>query len=242
MAQPRRCVKCQKIREIHGHEMCKKCCGSEYNRESTTKNRKRLWSQKPEAKESKRLWSQRYNQRPDVKKRARALRKKREMNPKVAKCRDCKLVKKIHHLGLCRYCHDNQRYGGRENVKKMYRERMQEHRKTPEAKITAKAYNALEGTKIYKAKFAREWYKNPVNAKKSQRAKRKWISAHQEQYDKDNKIRCRRYYFFRADKPVGPFDPNEIRNSSLLQAVKEVREGNQKPPKRDDAPGPLMSA
>jgi hypothetical protein len=235
MAQPRRCVKCQKIREIHGHEMCKKCWGSEYNRKSTTKDRKRLWSQKPEAKESKRLWSQRYNQRPDVKKRARALRKKREMNPKVAKCRDCKLVKKIHHIGLCRYCHDNQRYGGSENVKKMNRERMQEHRKTPEAKITAKAYNALESTKIYKAKYAREWRKDPENEKKRQRAERRWKYTHQERYSKANKVRCRSYYFFRAGKPVGPFDPSEIRNSSLLQAVKEVREGNLEPLKQENA-------
>lgn len=227
MAQPRRCVKCQKIREIHGHEMCKKCWGSEYNRKSTTKERKRLWSQKPKAKESKRLWSQHYNQRSDVKKRARALRKKREMNPKVGKCRDCKQVKKIFHLGWCRYCYDNQRYGGRENVKKMNRERMQEHRNTSQAKIKAKAYNALESTKAYKAKFAREWRKDPENVKKLQRAERKWKGTHEEQYTVNNKIRCRRYYFFRAGVPVGPFDPNEMRNEGLLKALKEVREGKE---------------
>lgn len=213
--------------------MCKKCWGREYNRKPTTKERKRLWSQKQEPKESKRLWSQRYNQRQDVKESARSNRKLREMNPKVGKCRDCKLEKKIHRVGLCRYCFDNQRYGGRENVKKMNREGMQEYRKTPIAKIKAKAYNALEGTKIYKSKFAREWRKNPQNEKKRQRAERKWKYTHEEQYSMTNKIRCRRRYY--ASKQVGPFDPNELLNERLLKAVEEVREGNLKPLKRDDA-------
>jgi hypothetical protein len=58
---------------------------------------------------------------------------------------------------------------------------------------------------------------------------------HQEEYSINNKIKCRRRYFFHAGKQVGPFDPNEILNKRLLKAVEEVREGNLKPLKRDDA-------
>jgi hypothetical protein len=55
-------------------------------------------------------------------------------------------------------------------VRKIARERTQKYRDTPEAKIKAKAYNALESTRTYKAKFAREWRKDPENAKKMLRA------------------------------------------------------------------------
>lgn len=44
------------------------------------------------------------------------------MNAKVGKCRECTLEKKIYLLvGLCRFCYDNQRYGGRESVRRMSR-------------------------------------------------------------------------------------------------------------------------
>jgi hypothetical protein len=207
--------------------MCKPCWSHEYNLKPTTKERKRLWSQKPDHKEGKRLWSQHYNQQPEVKEQSRIRGKLRRMNAKVGKCLDCKLEKKIHLVGLCRYCYDNQRSGGRENVKKMNRERMQEYRNTPKAKIKAKSFNALESTKRYKAKFAREWRKDPENEKKRQRAERKWKYTHEEQYSLNNKIRCRRRYY--AGKVVGPFNPNESLNKRLLKAVEEVREGNLKP-------------
>lgn len=45
----------------------------------------------------------------------------------------------------------------------------------------------------------------------------------------------RRRRFFLAGKPVGPFDPNKILNERLLQALREVREGNLKPLKRVNA-------
>lgn len=215
--------------------MCKPCWTHEYNLKPTTKNRKRLWSQALEHEESKRLWSQQYNQQPEVKERVRIRGKLRHVNAKLGKCLDCKLEKKIHLVGLCRYCYDNRTYGGRENVRKINRERMQEYRKTPEAKIKAKAYNELESTKIYKAKFAREWRKDPENAKKRQRAERKWKYTHEEQYIINNKIKCRRRYFFHAGKQVGPFDPNEILKKRLLKAVEEVKEGNLKPLKLDEA-------
>lgn len=235
MAQPRRCIKCQILSKIHGHEMCKPCWSHEYNLKPTTKDRKRLWSQEPEHKESKRLWSEHYNQQPEVKERSKIRSKLRRMNPKVGKCHDCELEKKIYLVGLCRYCYDNQRYGDRENVRKINREGMQEYRKTPEAKIKAEAYNALESTKTYKAKFAREWRTDPENAKKRQRAERKWKYTHEEQYSINNKIKCRRRYFFHAGKQVGPFDPNEILNKRLLKGVEEVREGDLKPLKLDNA-------
>jgi hypothetical protein len=237
MAQLRRCTKCQILSEIHAHEMCKKCWSHEYNRKPTTKEHKRLWSQKLGPKELKRIWSQQYNQRPEVKESARIRNRLRRMNATVSKCNDCKLEKQIHRAGLCRYCYDNLRYGGRENVKKLARERTQKYRDTPAAKIKAKAYNALGSTKAYKVKFAQEWRKEPKNAKKSQRAGRKWKYTHQEAYSISNKKSCRRAYFFRAGKPVGPFDPNEILNKRLVKAIEEVREGNLKPLGRDNPYG-----
>jgi hypothetical protein len=234
MAQLRPCIKCQILSEIHGHEMCKKCWSLEYNRKATTKDRKSLWSQKPEPKESKRLWSQRYNQLPEVKERARIRNRSRRVNAKVGKCRDCALQKKIHRAGLCRYCYDNLMYGGRENIGRVSRERTRKYRNTPEAKIKAKAYNALESTKMYKANFARGWRKEAENAKKAKRAERKWKYTHQEEYSISNKKSCRKRYFFHAGKPVGPFDPNEILSKRLLKGVEEVREGNLKPIRWDD--------
>jgi hypothetical protein len=88
---------------------------------------------------------------------------------------------------------------GRENKRRISRDKTQEYRKTLEYKIKAEAYNALETTRIYKRVFAR------------------------------------RSHFFRAGKPVGPFDPNEILNRRLLKALQELREGNLKPLKRDNA-------
>ena len=70
--------------------------------------------------------------------------------------------------------------------------------------------------------------------KKVNGSARKWKYTHQEQNSINNKIKCRRRYFFRAGKPVGPFDPNEILNKGLLKAVKEVRVGNLEPLKRDN--------
>jgi hypothetical protein len=225
--RPKRpCIKCNILSEIHGQDMCNNCWWYEYRRRPTTKSRATLNSPK------KKAWSQQYGQRQEVKEHRRVYQGLRCANAKIVKCPDCAQEKKVYRAGLCRYCYDNQRYGGRDNVRNINRERMQEYRNTPEYKIWAKEHNVLETTRASKRKFMRKWRKDPENKKKSQRDLRKWKYSHEEQYSISNKIRCRRNYFFRADKPVGPFDPNEILNRRLLQALQEVREGNLRLPFR----------
>jgi hypothetical protein len=126
---------------------------------------------------------------------------------------------------LCTYCYDNRKYGGRENVRKHNRESTREYRKTPryaEYKIKSRTHQILYGVK---------WRKE--NPEKHRSAKRRWTYTHQEEHRIGERRRAHRWYY--AGKVVGPFDPNEILNKRLLKAVEEVKEGNLKPLKRDNA-------
>jgi hypothetical protein len=148
------------------------------------------------------------------------VKNKERIKTNFGKCFDCGQEKKIVYvdLGLCSYCHDNRRYGGRENYRKYRTAYTREYRKTPqyaEYKIENKEHQAQ-----YNVKWRKE------NPEKHRRAKRRWSYMNHEKHRIGERRRSHRYYFFRAGKPVGPFDPNEILNKRLLKAVEEVREGN----------------
>jgi hypothetical protein len=183
--------------------MCRKCWDREYR-------------QRPEVKEKE----QRRSQRPEVRHRLQCMR------AKVAECAGCKQEKKLCHLGLCRTCYDHQRYGGKENCDCIRREQAKRYRKTPGGKVMVKAYNALESTTRRKREHKRKQRRDPLIGERYRQYNRRWWESRPEEYRKAQRQRYRRWYFLYTGKPVGPFDPNEIRNEGLLKTLKEVREGN----------------
>lgn len=150
------------------------------------------------------------------------LENKERTRTNIGKCSGCGLERRILFvdLDLCSYCHDNRRYGGRENYRKYRQAYTREYRKTPqylEYKIKSKEHMRLQG-----AKYRKE------NSEKVRRRKRRWRYTHQEANRIGQRRRTRRWLWRHAGKPVGPFDPNE----RLLQALQEVREGNLELPSR----------
>lgn len=163
------------------------------------------------------------------------VKNKERIKTNFGKCSDCGQEKKIVYvdLGLCSHCHDNRRYGSRENYRKYRREYTRKYRKTPqyaEYKIKSRSHQIQ-----YNVKWRKE------NPQKHRHSKRRWEDMHQAEHRIGERRRSRRYHFFRRGKPVGPFDPNEILDKRLLKALEEVSDGNLKPPKRDDAPSQPMS-
>jgi hypothetical protein len=155
------------------------------------------------------------------------LENKERARTNFGKCSGCGQQKRIlfFRLRLCSYCHDNRRYGGRENYRKFRREQTREYRKTPQYavyKIKSKGHQ-----KLYNAKWRKE------NSQKHRRAKRRWTYTHRENHRIGERRRSHRRYY--AGKMVGPFDPNELLNKRLLKAVEKVREGNLKPLKLENA-------
>ena len=161
------------------------------------------------------------------------------------KCAGCAQEKRILfvRLGLCSYCHDNRRYGGRENYRKYITAYTREYRKTPQYaqhKIERKEQQALidakkrkENPEKYRS-YKRRWKnRNPEKHRiGNNRRSLRWYYRGGETTKQNRRESPRRYRFFHAGIPVGPFDPNKILNERLLQGLQEVRDGNLQLPSR----------
>jgi hypothetical protein len=80
----------------------------------------------------------------------------------------------------------------------------------------------------------RERRKDPIVVQRERELGSRWRELRPEEWWIGRRRKFRDWWFFHKGKPVGPFDPIEMRDSSLLRAVEELREGKLKPPKRDN--------
>jgi hypothetical protein len=191
--------------------MCQRCWSHEYEQRPEVKARRKLLRQKPENKEKKRLYNQHRSQRV---------------------CIECNTLTVIHGHDMCQKCCQEIR---RMNAKIVECPGCGQEKKIFRIGMCRPCYDYQRygGEENYKeAESLRHAERRREDPEESRRSTRRWKERHPEQYRIMAMNTDRRRWPFRAKKPIGPFDPNEIRDKLLQKALDEVRRGDLSLPSR----------